>query len=102
MDYNLKKLANFFKSSLRIDRVSDPQVKAIGIRICKVLTRKQPKCCDMAPLNEKAGNFFGIERIQFPYWKTNMVNMTPCENQEFVFANNFDEIFEQSVNFVIF
>ena len=31
-----------------------------------------------------------------------MVDMTPCENQEFVFANNFDGIFEQSVNFVIF
>ena len=31
-----------------------------------------------------------------------MVDMTLCGNQEFVFANNFDEIFQQSVNFVIF
>ena len=30
-----------------------------------------------------------------------MVDMTTCENQEFVVANNFDGIFEQSVNFVI-
>ena len=28
-----------------------------------------------------------------------MVDMTQCENQEFVFANNFDGIFEQSVLF---
>ena len=26
-----------------------------------------------------------------------MVDITPCENQEFVVANNFDGIFEQSV-----
>ena len=31
-----------------------------------------------------------------------MVDMTPSEKQEFVFANNFDGIFEQRVNFVIF
>ena len=28
-----------------------------------------------------------------------MVDMTPCGNQEFVFANSFDGIFEQSVLF---
>ena len=31
-----------------------------------------------------------------------MVDRTPCENQEFVFANNFDGMLEQSLNFVIF
>ena len=31
-----------------------------------------------------------------------MVDITRCENQEFVVANNFDGIFEQSVNFSIF
>ena len=29
-------------------------------------------------------------------------DMTPCENQEFVFANNFDGMLEKSLNFVIF
>ena len=34
------------------------QVKAIRNRICKVLTRKQPKYCDIAPLNKKTGTFW--------------------------------------------
>ena len=29
-------------------------------------------------------------------------DMTPCENQEFVFANSFDGMLEKSLNFVIF
>ena len=56
----------------------------------------------MAGLNKKTGNFWRMGRIQFPYWKTNVAAMTPCENQGFVFSNNFDQIFEQSEEFVIF
>ena len=56
----------------------------------------------VAGLNKKTGNFWRMGRIQFPYWKTNVAAMTPCENQGFVFSNNFDQIFEQSVEFVIF
>ena len=56
----------------------------------------------VAGLNKKTGNFWRMGRIQFPYWKTNVAAMTPCENQGFVFSNNFDKIFEQSVEFVIF
>ena len=93
MDYNLKKLANFFKFSLWIDRafglestldrsfrktfLADfllvfnyyPQVKAIGNRICKVLTRKQPKYCDMTPLNKKTGNFCVLIEFSSPTGK---------------------------------
>ena len=31
-----------------------------------------------------------------------MVDMTPCENQEFVVANIFDGLFKESLNFVSF
>ena len=31
-----------------------------------------------------------------------MVDMTPCENQGFVFENDFDGIFKESLNFVVF
>ena len=78
-----------------------PPVIAIGNRN-QVLTRKQPKCCDVAPLTKETRKFLLIDRIQFLYWKTNMVDMTPCENQGFVFANNFDGIFKEGLNFVVF
>ena len=55
----------------------------------------------VAGLNKKTADFLRMDRIQFPYLKTNMAAMTPCGNQGFVFANNFDRIFEQSVKFVI-